>query len=166
MGLWVKLTVCFALIFPDVVFVLHFTVSSTEVNVYFDPSFNIIQKWQITDQNRTLPLNLYLPSETNKQWISVIFLHATQGLRLISQRPIEFYPNYVQRVDMNLLTLKRGKNVSSIQLEESSSTRSWCWNAILLKAEQGCIGINSIIGGFSPCSRLIMFTADTSDSRV
>ena len=85
--------------------------------MYFDPSFNIIQKWQITDQNRTLPLNLYLPSETNKQWISVIFLHATQGLRLTSQRPIEFYPNYVQRVDMNLLTLRRGKNISGIQLE-------------------------------------------------
>ena len=42
------------------------TVSSAEINRYFDPSFNIIQKWQITDQNRTFPLDLYLPTETNK----------------------------------------------------------------------------------------------------
>ena len=93
------------------------TVNSTEINVYFDPEFNVIQKWQITNQNKTLPLDLYLPLETNKQWLSVIFLHATQGLRMTSQRPIEFYPNYIQRVDMNLSTLRRGKNVSGIQLE-------------------------------------------------
>ena len=85
--------------------------------MYFDPEFNMIQKWQITNQNKTLPLDLYLPLETNKQWLSVIFLHATQGLRMTSQRPIEFYPNYIQRVDMNLSTLRRGKNVSGIQLE-------------------------------------------------
>ena len=60
---------------------------------------------------------MYLPTETNKQWISVIFLHATQGLRLTSKRPIELYPNYVQRVSMNLSTLKKDKNVSGIQLE-------------------------------------------------
>ena len=93
------------------------TISPTEINVFFDASHNVIQKWQVTSDNKTLPLNLYLPTETEKQWISVIFLHATQGLKLTSEQPVALYPNYIQRVEIRCPSMKKGKNMGGIKLE-------------------------------------------------
>ena len=36
---------------------------------------------------------------------------------MTTQKPVELYPNYIQRVDMNLSTLQKGRNISGIQLE-------------------------------------------------
>ena len=95
------------------------TVAPQEINIFFDPCQNVIQKWSINDIQDKHELNLYTEQDREDKWLSIIYLHSNQGLEINTTKDVITYDNYTQRIDMGETLIKQGQNKSQVYLKST-----------------------------------------------